>query len=87
LLVGDKATVLDVTLCLTDGGKKGNLVRNIAVIYVVRKPVDRLKNLFFNAHVSFHVVERLLQKLEISWIAEFLPGLVDRALPRDSLKG
>jgi hypothetical protein len=51
LLVGDQATFLDVALCFANGDKKCNLVRNIPVIYVVRKPVNRLENLILNAHV------------------------------------
>jgi hypothetical protein len=41
---------LDVTLGLTHGGEKCNFIGGVTVIDVIWKPVDRLENLFFNAH-------------------------------------
>jgi hypothetical protein len=44
--------LLDVTLGFTHGGEKCNFIGSVTVIDVIWKPVDRLENLFFNAHGS-----------------------------------
>src|SRR5882762_9028886 len=48
LLVRDDTAAFDIKFGLSDGGEKSNFVRGIAIIDVVRKPIDRLKNLFFD---------------------------------------
>jgi len=50
LLVRDDAALFNISLGFAHGGEKCDLVRDISVIDIVWKPVDRLKNLFLNAH-------------------------------------
>jgi hypothetical protein len=44
LLVCDHTALFDVALGLPNGGEKSNFVCGIAIIDVVRKPIDRLKD-------------------------------------------
>ena len=46
LLVRDEATLLDVT----HSGEECNFLRGVTVIDVIWKPVNRLEDLFFDAH-------------------------------------
>jgi hypothetical protein len=50
LLVRDDASLLDVALGFSHSGEKCNFLGGVTVIAVIRQPVDRLKNLIFNAH-------------------------------------
>lgn len=51
LLVADESTVLNVALCLADRCQKSNFIGNIAIVDIVGKPVDGLKNLLLDAHL------------------------------------
>lgn len=50
LLVRDDAAVFDVVFSFSHRREKCDFICRIAIINVVRKSIDRLKNLFFNAH-------------------------------------
>jgi hypothetical protein len=50
LLVRDDAAVFDVVFSFSHRGEKCDFICRIAIINVVWKSIDRLKNLFFNAH-------------------------------------
>lgn len=50
LVVGDKPACIDVNLRLANRGKKRDFVRNIAIVNVVGKTVDCLKDLLLDAH-------------------------------------
>jgi hypothetical protein len=50
LLIRDEAAVFDVVFSFSHSGEKCDLVGDFLVIGIVRQPVNRLKNLIFNAH-------------------------------------
>ena len=50
LLVRDDAAVFDIVFCFSHCGEKCDFICRIAIIDVVWKSINRLKNLFLDAH-------------------------------------
>jgi hypothetical protein len=51
LLVRDDSAVFDIVFCFSHRGEKCDFICRIAIIDVVWKSINRLKNLFLDAHV------------------------------------
>src|ERR1700726_1052144 len=52
LLVTNHSAFFDVAVGLAHGGEESNLVRGVAVIDIIREPMDCLKHLIFHAHTQ-----------------------------------
>ena len=86
MLVGDEPALFDVALGFAHRGEKCNFISGVAIIDVVRKAVDRLKNLIFNTHNRILMEPKAIRNgTKQKFVSARAPSTAReaRALPRD----